>query len=83
MAASIAEPPPFITSSAIWVASGCEVAAIACGAMTSERVANSWPVMRSAANAVTDTVDRASNNALRSMAGNQQGNGGTIAQPPR
>ena len=49
IAASTAEPPPFITSSAIWVASGCEVAAIACGAITSERVAKVWPVMRSAA----------------------------------
>jgi len=47
MAASIAEPPWRIVSSAIWVASGCEVAAIACGAITSERVANSSPVIRS------------------------------------
>ncbi|MNT63045.1 hypothetical protein D3C72_2008200 [compost metagenome] len=31
------------------VASGCEVAAIACGAITSERVAKVWPVIRSAA----------------------------------
>ncbi len=49
MAASTAEPPAFITSSATWVASGCEVAAMACGAITSERVAKVWPVMRSAA----------------------------------
>ena len=32
MAASTALPPSRITCSAIWVASGCEVAAIACGA---------------------------------------------------
>ncbi len=32
IAASTALPPAFIVSSAIWVASGCEVAAIACGA---------------------------------------------------
>ena len=51
MAASIAVPPCFITSSAICVASGCEVAAIACGAITSERVAKARPVMRSAASA--------------------------------
>ncbi|KAG0734232.1 hypothetical protein G6F24_018916 [Rhizopus arrhizus] len=49
IAASTAEPPFFITSSAIWVARGCEVAAMAWGAITSERVAKVWPVMRSAA----------------------------------
>ncbi len=49
IAASTAEPPFFITSNAIWVASGCEVAAIACGAITSERVAKACPVTRSAA----------------------------------
>ncbi len=32
MVASTALPPSFITSNAICVASGCEVAAIACGA---------------------------------------------------
>src|SRR5690606_9229627 len=51
IAASTAEPPCPMTSSAIWVASGCEVAAMACGAITSERVAKAWPVTRSAAGA--------------------------------
>jgi hypothetical protein len=32
IAASIALPPSRMTCSAIWVASGCDVAAIACGA---------------------------------------------------
>jgi hypothetical protein len=32
MAASMALPPFCITSKAIWVANGCEVAAMACGA---------------------------------------------------
>src|SRR5687768_6394517 len=49
IAASTALPPCFITSKAICVASGCEVAAIAFGAMTSERVAKTRPVIRSAA----------------------------------
>jgi hypothetical protein len=48
MAASTALPPRRITSSAIWVASGCEVAAIASGAITSERIAKDGPVIRSA-----------------------------------
>ena len=47
MAASIALPPWRIVSSATWVASGCDVAAMASGAYTSERVANALPVMRS------------------------------------
>src|SRR5690554_6299351 len=63
IAASTAEPPAFITSSAIWVASGCEVAAIACGAYTSLRVAKGSPVMRSAAPAAA--VVQASSAAAR------------------
>jgi len=63
IAASTAEPPPFITSSAIWVASGCDVAAIACGAITSERVAKVWPVMRSAAK---DSAGMAASTAVAS-----------------
>ncbi|MNV65125.1 hypothetical protein D3C71_1578020 [compost metagenome] len=58
IAASTAEPPDFITSRAIWVARGWEVAAIACGAITSERVAKVWPVIRSAAMAAAGSEHR-------------------------
>lgn len=70
IAASAAEPPAFITSSATWVASGCEVAAIACGAITSERVANGWPVMRSAPSSGGVAMSRAdrSRTEVRRMA---------------
>ena len=51
--------------SAICVASGCEVAAIACGAMTSERVAKSRPVMRSAAVAGKHVASSRIRNGLR------------------
>lgn len=44
IAASIAEPPFFITSNATSVASGCAVAAAACGATTAERTPISRPV---------------------------------------
>ncbi|KAG0909980.1 hypothetical protein G6F32_016853 [Rhizopus arrhizus] len=39
----------WISACAICAASGCEGAAMAWGAITSERVAKGWPVMRSAA----------------------------------
>src|SRR5690606_18166952 len=84
MAASTAEPPAFITSSAICVASGCEVAAIACGAYTALRVANGSPVMRSAANAPAagNRVRRAHRN--RNIGGNPEaGEAHTIAPESR
>src|SRR5690606_4137922 len=87
IAASTAEPPALITSSATWVASGWEVAAIACGACTSLRVAKGWPVMRSAA-WVAGTV--ANSRAARRRRGcrdirKRTGDGGsaTLASPPR
>jgi len=49
MAASIALPPWRMMSTAICVASGWLVAAMACGARTAERVAKGSPVTRSAA----------------------------------
>jgi hypothetical protein len=58
IAASIALPPLRMMSSAIWVASGWLVAAIACGAMTSERVAKVAPVTRSAAKAASFSAKR-------------------------
>src|SRR5688572_16384217 len=59
IAASTALPPWRIVSSAIWVASGCEVAAMASGAITSDRVAKGRPVMRSApcASPASSTVE--------------------------
>src|SRR5690606_21461150 len=60
-----------MVSRAIWVASGCEVAAMASGANTSERVAKGWPVMRSAhmagapARAVARAARKASSGAVR------------------
>jgi hypothetical protein len=47
IAASAALPPFLRISRATWVASGWLVAAIPCCAMTSERVANMRPVIRS------------------------------------
>ena len=55
IAASIAFPPFFITSSATWVASGCEVAAMAEVASTGDRMANTSPVTRSAPLVAVDT----------------------------
>ena len=81
IAASTAEPPAFITSNAIWVASGCEVAAIAFGAYTSLRVAKVSPAMRSAAPAAgararTAKVARAANCSL-GMGGRSAADGPT------
>src|SRR5688572_8959559 len=51
MAASIAVPPACSTSTPMRVASGCEVATMPSLPMTSERVANGFPVGRSPARA--------------------------------
>ncbi len=77
IAASTAEPPCFITSRAIWVASGCEVAAIACGAITSERVAKAWPVTRSAASARAGS-SAAQNRRKRTGMGRTPADAGTV-----